>query len=49
MPTVPIPEEVFEQLCEENPEMAAKVVKSLHESAQRRRQKRLNEEGSNES
>jgi len=48
MPTVPIPEDMFEDLCEKNPEMAAKVVKSLHESAQRRRQKRLNEEGGDE-
>lgn len=44
MPTVPIPEDVWEQLCEEHPDMASQVVKQLHESAQRREQKKRNEE-----
>jgi len=45
---VPIPPDVWEDFVEENPEMASKVVKSLHESAQKKRQKRLNEENSDD-
>jgi len=49
MPTVPIPPDVFEEFCEESPEMASQVVKQLHDSAQRERQKRLDEEADDES
>jgi CRP-like cAMP-binding protein len=49
MPTVPIPPDVFEEFCEESPEMAAQVIKQLHDSAQRERQKRLDEEAEDES
>ena len=44
MPTVPIPSDVWEDLCEDSPEMAAQVIKQLHDSAQRERQKRLDDE-----
>jgi len=48
MPTVPIPEDVWEQLCEEHPDMASQVVKQLHDTAQKKRQKRLDEENSDD-
>jgi len=48
MPTVPIPEDVWEELCEEHPEMASQVVKQLHDTAQKKRQERLNEENESE-
>jgi hypothetical protein len=46
---VPLPEEQLEQLAENDPEMLAQVVKQLHDSAQRKRQKRLDEEADDES
>lgn len=45
---VPLPEEQLETLAENDPEMLAKVVKQLHDSAQRERQQRLNEENSDD-
>ena len=46
---VPLPEEQLEKLAEEDPDMLAQVIKQLHDSAQKKRQQRLNEEGEDES
>jgi CRP-like cAMP-binding protein len=49
MEIIPIPQEMFEKLCEENPEMASQVVSQLHKSANASRQKRLDEAAKDES